>query len=103
MAGNSSGQNLESLERLMNVHLTYNSGQSYSETLSDFTVKVSGGGMRRLKVSFRQKENGHGQAQFSLPAEKAQQLAYAILAATAGVELPIEFNVQELKPKVVAA
>ena len=88
----------------MNVHLTYHSGQTYSEHFSDFGVTVSGGGTKRIKFSFRQKESGgRGYAAFSLPVEKAQQLAHAILTASAGVMQPIEFTVEEPKSKVVAA
>ncbi len=90
----------------MNITLTYQSGQQYSETLTDFTVKVSRAthGLERLHVSFRQKEGGHGYTAFSLPRKKAKQLAYAILTACAaeGVE-PVEFRVEEAKPKAAAA
>ncbi len=88
----------------MNVHLTYHSGQSYSEYFSDFGVKVSAHGNKRIKVAIRQKEpDTKGYASLSLPVEKAQQLAYAILAASPGNAEPIEFSVEEQKPKVVAA
>lgn len=88
----------------MNVHLTYQSGQSYSQYLSNFEVKVSRSTARRVKVSFREKENGQGYASFSLPFDKAQQLAHAILTASAGDVKPIEFTVEEsVGAKVVAA
>ncbi|HXJ14120.1 MAG TPA: hypothetical protein VNH19_17730 [Candidatus Limnocylindrales bacterium] len=87
----------------MNVHLTYQSGQSYSDYFEKFSVTVSGGGMKRVKISIREQKNGRGYASFSLPVEKAQQLAHAILAASAGIEQPIEFTVEESKTKTVAA
>jgi hypothetical protein len=100
----------------MNVHLTYHSGQSYSEHLSNFEVKVSENSSKRVKVSFREKEvvtyrtgqavspPSKGYAAFSLPIDKARQLAHAILTASAGDVKPIEFAVEEsVKAKVVAA
>jgi hypothetical protein len=102
----------------MNVHLTYHSGQSYSEHLSNFDVKVSVNSGKRVKVSFREKqppltyhtgqkssERGEeGYAAFSLPVDKARQLAHAILTASEGDVKAIEFAVEEsVKTKVVAA
>ncbi len=90
----------------MNVHLTYHSGQSYSEHLSNFEVKVSEISAKRVKVSFREKEppTSKGYAAFSLPIDKARQLAHAILTASEGDVEPIEFSVEEsVKTKVVAA
>jgi hypothetical protein len=85
----------------MNFDLTYRSGQQYSETLPDFTVKVtrSTHGTERLRISFRHKDS-HGYAAFSLPRKKARQLAYALLTASAAEDVqPIEFVVEESKPK----
>ncbi len=100
----------------MNVHLTYQSGQSYSEHFSKFEVKVSENSSKRVKVSFREKEppatyrtgqvlaTSKGYAAFSLPIDKARQLAHAILTASEGDVEPIEFSVEEsVKTKVVAA
>ncbi len=101
----------------MNVHLTYHSGQSYSEHLSNFDVKVSVNSGKRVKVSFREKQPpltyrtgqppphpDEGYAAFSLPLDKARQLAHAILTASEGDVKPIEFAVEEsVKTKVVAA
>jgi|SRR6266852_4647271 len=102
----------------MNVHLTYHSGQSYSEHLSNFDVKVSVNSGKRVKVSFREKQppltyhtgqssegqSSEGYAAFSLPVDKARQLAHAILTASEGDVKPIEFAVEEsVKTKVVAA
>src|SRR6266852_1319623 len=102
----------------MNVHLTYHSGQSYSEHLSNFDVKVSVNSGKRVKVSFREKQppltyhtgqqstgqqSSEGYAAFSLPVDKARQLAHAILTASEGDVKPIEFAVEEsVKTKVVA-
>ena len=79
----------------MNVHLTYDSGQSYSQRFSNFNVKVSRSNSKRANVSFREKENSRGYASLSLPFDKAQQLAHAILIACAGDVEPIEFTVNE--------
>jgi hypothetical protein len=101
----------------MNVHLTYHSGQSYSEHLSNFEVKVSEISAKRVKISFREKEPpvtyrtgqvpplpSKGYAAFSLPIDKARQLAHAILTASERDVKPIEFSVEEpVKTKVVAA
>jgi len=87
----------------MNVNLDYDSGQSYSQHFADFKITVSGGGAKRIKVAFREKANSRAYASFSLPKEKAKQVAHAILAATAGIEQPIEFSFEEAKPKAVAA
>ncbi|MGH7744231.1 MAG: hypothetical protein ACREQ5_05340 [Candidatus Dormibacteria bacterium] len=90
----------------MNIDLTYQSGQQYMETLSNFTVKVSRAthGAERLRISFKQKEGGHGYAAFSLPRRKARQLAYAILTACAAEDVqPVEFSIEESKPKAAVA
>lgn len=86
----------------MNVNLTYSSGQSYSQYFSNFGITVSGGGRKRIKVKFAEKD-GQAFASYSLPEARAQQFAYAILTALAGVEQPIEFTCEEAKPKAVAA
>jgi hypothetical protein len=87
----------------MNVHLDYSSGQSYSEYFTNFTIKVSGGGNKRIKVSFRDKaDRSCAYTSFSLPKEKAAQLAHAILAASVGIDQPIEFSCEEPKSKVEA-
>ncbi len=87
----------------MNVHLDYHSGQSYSEFFTNFAIKISGGGTKRVKVSFREKDNSRAYASFSLPKEKAAQLAHAILAASVGVDQPIEFSFEEPRPKAETA
>jgi len=87
----------------MNINLDYESGQSFSQYFADFKIKVSGGGAKRVKVSFRESGNSRAYASFSIPKEKAEQLAHAILATSAGIEQPIEFSFQEPKPKVAAA
>jgi hypothetical protein len=87
----------------MNIHLDYASGQSYSQYFDNFGIKVSGGGEKRIKVAFREKNNSRAYASFSLPKEKAEQFAHAILAASAGIEQPIEFAFEEFRPKAVAA
>ncbi len=87
----------------MNVHLIYQSGQSYSERLTNFDVKISRHNVKRVHVSFREKQTGKGYASFSLPFEKAQQLAHAILMASAGDVKPIEFTVEESVGAKVAA
>jgi hypothetical protein len=35
----------------MNVRLDYESGQTYTQYFSNFHIKVSGGGVKRLKIS----------------------------------------------------
>jgi len=87
----------------MNVNLIYESGQAYSQYFDNFGIKVSGGGEKRIKVAFREKGNSRAYASLSLPKEKAEQLAHAILAASTGIEQPIEFAFEEFRPKVVAA
>lgn len=89
----------------MNFDLTYQSGTQYSEILSNFTVKVtrSTHGTERVRVTFKEKE-GRGYAAFSLPRKKARQFAYALLtASTAEGVQPIEFMVEESKPRVAVA
>ncbi len=78
----------------MNVHLTYQSGQSYSEYFSNFDVKVARVN-KRVKISFREKGAGHGYASLSLHSDRAEQLAHAILTASTGDVKPIEFAVEE--------
>ena len=87
----------------MHVHLDYASGQSFSEDFNNFTIKVSGGGEKRVRLSFREK-GSHSRAylSFSLPKEKLTQIAHAALAASAGIDQPIEFSFEEHKPKAVA-
>ena len=51
----------------MNVHLDYDSGQSYSQPFNNFQMKVSGGGTKRVKISFREKGDSRAYASFSLP------------------------------------
>jgi hypothetical protein len=92
----------------MNVALTYQSGQQYSEYLYNFDVKVKRGtnGEKRVRISFAEKESGpgrHGHASFSLPRNKAKQLAHAVLTACAGDMKPIEFDVEEAPTKKVVA
>lgn len=80
----------------MNVHLTYESGQSYSEHLANFQVTVKRRNTKRVTCSFREKEDGSAYAAFSLPIEKARQFAHAILAAAASEDVnPIQFRVEE--------
>jgi hypothetical protein len=78
----------------MNVRLVYQSGQQYSEHFSDFDVKVSRG-TTRVRASFKEKGGGRGYSAWSLPLDKAQQLAYALLTACAGDAKPVEFGVEE--------
>jgi hypothetical protein len=87
----------------MNVRLDYESGQTYTQYFSNFHIKVSGGGEKRLKISFRENGDSRAYASLSLPKEKAAQLAHAILAASAGVDQPIEFSFEEPKPRFIAA
>jgi hypothetical protein len=87
----------------MNVNLTYQGGISYSQYFDDFTIKVSGGGKKRVKVAFKENGNSNAYSSFSLPREKAVQLAHAILTASAGVEQPIEFVFQERLSSSAAA
>jgi len=81
----------------MNFHLKYQeTGQSYSENLSNFEVSVSRTSSgKRVKVEFRQKENGRGYASFSLPRDKAELLAHAIRTVSAGNTKPVQFDVVE--------
>lgn len=90
----------------MNVDLTYKSGQQYSESLSNVDAKVvrSRHGSKRVRLSFREKEDGSGRLSFSLPSKKAKQLAYAILTACADDNVqPIEFGVEEAPANKEAA
>jgi hypothetical protein len=87
----------------MNVNLTYDSGHSYSQRFENFTITVSGGGTKRVRLAFREKDSSRAYASLALPQEKMQQIAHAILAACGGVEQPIEMSFQESKPKAVAA
>jgi hypothetical protein len=88
---------------VMNVRLDYESGQTYTQYFSNFHIKVSGGGEKRVKISFRENGDSRAYASLSLPKEKAAQLSHAILAASVGVDQPIEFSFEEPKPRVVAA
>ena len=84
----------------MNVNLSYDSGQSYSQRFENFTITVSGGGFKRVRLAIRDKKPGSlAYASLALPAEKWEQVAHAILAAKAGVEQPIEMSHEEPKPK----
>jgi hypothetical protein len=84
----------------MNVLLDYDSGQSYSQFFTNFKITVSGGGAKRVKVAFREKgDRSRAYASFSLPKEKAAQIAHAILAASVGIDQPIECSFEELKPR----
>jgi hypothetical protein len=87
----------------MHVNLDYDSGQSYSQHFANFQIKISGGGTKRVKVAFREHGNSRAYASFSLPKEKAAQIAHAILAASVGIDQPIEFSFEEATPKVAAA
>jgi hypothetical protein len=96
-----SGQ--EKGDKKMNIALTYQSGQQYSERLSHFDVKVSRG-TKRVRISFTEKGSSWGHLSFSLPPDKAKQLAHAILTTCAGDVKPIEFTVGEAPiNKAVAA
>jgi hypothetical protein len=89
----------------MNVRLTYQSGQQYTERLSNFEVKVSRRTLR-VKVSFSergQKAGSWGYSSWSLPVDKAQLLAHALLTACAGETEPIQFKVEDDSAKAVAA
>lgn len=88
----------------MNVRLDYrDSGNTYSEHFSDFKAKVSiSESGKRVNISFREKRGGTPYASLSLPYEKAQQLAYALLTASAGDAEPIEFSVEEARSKATA-
>jgi hypothetical protein len=87
----------------MNARLTYSSGQQYSETLSDFDIKVLRNGTR-VKVSFKTKGSDWGYLSFSLPLAKAQQLAHAInvQVVSDGAE-PVRFAVTDTPAKTAAA
>lgn len=87
----------------MRVHLTYDdSGQHYSERLSNFEVKVSSNG-DCIWFSFREKD-GKARASFSFPPVTANQLGHGICtsAASDGVE-SIQFSVEAKRLKGVAA
>lgn len=80
----------------MNVHLTYQSGQAYSERLANFKSTISRKNPKRVTCTFREKEAGEAFLSFSLPVAKAKQLAFSILAISASEEMnPIEFAVVE--------
>ena len=74
-----------------------------SERFENFIITVSGGGMKRVRLTFREKDDSRAYASFALPQEKMQQIAHAILAVCGGVEQPIETSFQEAKLKSVAA
>jgi hypothetical protein len=87
----------------MHAHLDYESGQSFSQSFLNFKIKISGGGTKRVHISFREKGDSKAYLSFTLPKEKTEQIAHAILAASVGVDQPIEFSFEETKPKVTAA
>ena len=100
----SCGRNLATQEHTkLNVNLNYESGQSYSQFFSNYKITVSGGGSKRIRVAF--KENGDNRAylSFSLPKEKAAQVAHAILAASVGIDQSMECSFEEPRPKPTAA
>ena len=78
----------------MKVRLTYQSGQQYTERLSNFDVKITRE-RTRVRVSFREKGSTWGYSSWSLSPDKSQVLAHAILTACAGDVKPIEFSVEE--------
>jgi hypothetical protein len=85
----------------MNVRLDYASGaKQYSAYFNNFTIKVSGGGEKRVRLSFREKGDSQAYLSFSLPKEKVGQVAHALLTAATGIEQPIEFSFEEPKPRV---
>lgn len=86
----------------MNVNLNYDSGQSYSQFFSSYKITVSGGGSKRIRIAF--KESGNSRyLSFSLPKEKAAQVAHAMLAASVGIDQSMECSFEEPKPKTTAA
>ena len=90
----------------MNVVLRYSSGQQYMESFSKFDVRVSRdhSGTKRVRISMREKsELARGYSAFSLPPNKAKQLAYAILMACASDGTNVEFNVEEISARSAAA
>jgi hypothetical protein len=87
----------------MHFHLDYHSGQSYLQQFDNFKIKISGGGTKRVHISFREKGDSKAYASFSLPKEKVAQFAHAILAASVGIDQPIEISFEESKPKTTAA
>ena len=86
----------------MNVRLDYDSSMSYSQRFENFTITVSGGGSKRIRLAFRERGNSRAYASFALPAEKMEQVAHALLTARAGVEQPIEMSFEEPKLKMTA-
>jgi hypothetical protein len=96
------GRNNVPQEKTMHVHLDYESGQSFSQSFHNFKIKISGGGTKRVHISFREKGNSKAYASLSFPKEKTAQIAHAMLAASVGVDQPIEFSFEE-PPKVTAA
>lgn len=74
----------------------YHSGQTFSQHFANFavTVKVLRE-RRRIYLSVKEKNEGHACASLSLPLAKAQQLAHALLTASAGDVEPIVFEVDE--------
>jgi regulation of enolase protein 1 (concanavalin A-like superfamily) len=96
------GQNLVVTESKMNVNLIYESGQSYSQRFSNLTVTVTRSG-ERIKVQFRDKENGHAYASFRLPFDQFKMLAHAGLIACECDVSPIEFTVNEESIRSIAA
>ena len=89
----------------MNVRLIYQSGVSYSQLFSDIKAKVSRGVAKRVTISFREiGENQRAYASFSLPPNKAKQLAHAILTAADGETDPIELTIDDsMRAREIAA
>jgi hypothetical protein len=86
----------------MNVHLDYASGQSYSQPFDNYKITISGGGEKRIRVAFKE-QGSRAYLSFSLPKEKAKQIAHALLAAAAGIDQTMECSFEEPKHKTTAA
>ena len=87
----------------MNVKLDYHSGQSYSEFFSNYKISVSGGSTKRIRIAFKELGDSRAYLSFSLPKEKVNQIAHAMLAAAAGIDQTMECSFEEPKPKTTAA
>ena len=87
----------------MNVNLDYDSGQSYSQFFSNYKITVSGGGTKRIRIAFKESGGSRAYLSFSLPKEKAAQVAHAMLAASVGIDQSMECSFEESKPKPTAA
>ena len=83
----------------MNVNLDYDSGQSYSQFFSNYKISISGGGTKRIRIAFNERGDSRARFSFSLPKEKAAQIAYAMLAASVGIDQAMECSFEEPKPK----